>query len=233
MTALSPVYTVGNQIGEVVRLHRRAPPAVAREQTVAMLRAVGIPNPERRVDLYPFEMSGGMRQRVMIAMALVCRPELLIADEPTTALDVTIQAQILKLLKELQRELAVSILLITHDMGVVAQLADDVAVMYLGRIVERAAVRSLLKTPRHPYTSGLLKSLPSLALNKERLPSIPGALPNPVERPAGCPFHPRCPYAEAGRCDRGEPPPLQDLGGGRQAACFRVEEVKIENAHGR
>ncbi|MFH1569384.1 MAG: ABC transporter ATP-binding protein [Gemmatimonadota bacterium] len=225
MTALSPVHTVGEQVAEAVRLHRQASPQGAWQQAVAMLGRVGIPGPERRVDQYPFEMSGGMRQRVVIAMALACGPELLIADEPTTALDVTIQAQIIALLKTLQRDLGASALLITHDLGVVAQLADDVAVMYLGRVVEQAAVRDLMKDARHPYTRALLASLPGRAAAGERLPSIEGSVPSPLEIPPGCPFHPRCPHAEAGRCDRGAPPPLEEVATGREASCWRAGEI--------
>ncbi len=225
MTALSPVHTVGNQICEAILLHQDVTKEQARAKAVEMLGKVGIPGPELRVDQYPFEMSGGMRQRVVIAMALVCNPEILIADEPTTALDVTIQAQIMGLMKELQRDLGTSTLLITHDLGVVAQLADDVAVMYLGRIVERADVRTVMKAPRHPYTRGLLKSLPSLSLDKERLPSIDGSVPSLTELPPGCPFHPRCTHAQPGTCDTGTPPPLEDLGDGHLAACIRVHEL--------
>lgn len=190
-----------------------------------MLRKVGIPGAEKRIDQYPFEMSGGMRQRVVIAMALVCDPEILIADEPTTALDVTIQAQIMGLMKGLQRDLGTSTLLITHDLGVVAQLADDVAVMYLGRIVERGPVRDMMKHPRHPYTRALLESLPSMAMEKARLPSIKGSVPSLMAIPPGCPFHPRCPAAVVGRCDIGSPPPLESLGGQRSAACVRIHEL--------
>jgi oligopeptide/dipeptide ABC transporter ATP-binding protein len=170
-------------------------------------------------------MSGGMRQRVVIAMALVCQPELLIADEPTTALDVTIQGQILSLMKQLQQDLGTSILLITHDLGVVAQMADDVAVMYMGRIVEQADVRTIMKAPRHPYTRGLLASLPSLSLRRSRLPSIKGSVPSLAELPPGCPFHPRCPHAKAGVCDTGRRPPPTELGAGHRVACARLEEL--------
>jgi oligopeptide/dipeptide ABC transporter ATP-binding protein len=223
MTALSPVHTVGSQIAEVILLHRGGTKEEARRQGVDMLRKVGIAAPERRFDQYPHEMSGGMRQRVMIAMALVCRPELLIADEPTTALDVTIQAQILGLIRSLQREIGCSVLLITHDLGVVAQAADDVAVMYLGRIVEHGRVRDVLKRPLHPYTQGLLNSIPSLAA--ARLESIPGTVPALTAVPRGCPFHPRCAHARAGLCDVGEAPPLRELESGHQTACLRAEEV--------
>jgi len=225
MTALSPVHTVGNQICEAILLHQDVSEASAREKAIAMLRKVGIPGAEKRIDQYPFEMSGGMRQRVVIAMALVCNPEILIADEPTTALDVTIQAQIMRLIKDLQQDLGTSTLLITHDLGVVAQLADDVAVMYLGRIVERGPVREIMKNPRHPYTRALLESLPSLAMEKARLPSIKGSVPSLTEIPPGCPFHPRCPHAKAGVCDVGSPPPLESIDTDRLAACLRVHEI--------
>jgi oligopeptide/dipeptide ABC transporter ATP-binding protein len=191
-----------------------------------MLAKVGIPAPERRIDQYPFELSGGMRQRVVIAMALVCRPDLLIADEPTTALDVTIQAQIMALMKSLQRELGTAILLITHDLGVVAQMADDVAVMYLGRIVERGPVRAIMRQARHPYTQGLLNSLPSLARHRDRLPAIAGSVPSLHALPAGCPFHPRCPLALAGTCDTGPVPALVATGEGTDVACHRWRETR-------
>ncbi|MBE3098395.1 MAG: ABC transporter ATP-binding protein [Planctomycetes bacterium] len=225
MTSLSSVHTVGNQICEAILLHQKVTRRQAEEQAVAMLGRVGLPGPEERLGQYPHEMSGGMRQRVVIAMALACNPELLIADEPTTALDVTIQAQVLALIRTLQRDLGTSVLLITHDLGVVAQTADDVAVMYLGRIVEEASVRALLKDPRHPYTMGLLKSLPSLSHGRARLPSIAGSVPSLTEVPPGCPFHPRCPYAQAGRCDVGGPPDLRTVDGGRKVACLRAEEI--------
>jgi len=229
MTALSPVHTVGNQICEAILLHQDLSEQEARKKAIDMLRKVGIPGPEKRIDQYPFEMSGGMRQRVVIAMALVCNPEVLIADEPTTALDVTIQAQIMGLMKGLQRDLGTSTLLITHDLGVVAQLADDVAVMYLGRIVEKGPVRDIMKNARHPYTLALLKSLPSLSMNKARLPSIDGSVPSLTEIPAGCPFHPRCPSFKEGLCDTGGPPNLEDLGDGRAAACVRLKELGAAN----
>jgi oligopeptide/dipeptide ABC transporter ATP-binding protein len=225
------VHTVGNQICEAILLHQNVTMAQAREKAIAMLSKVGIPGPERRIDQYPFEMSGGMRQRVVIAMALVCNPDILIADEPTTALDVTIQAQIMSLIKGLQRDLGTSTLLITHDLGVVAQLADDVAVMYLGRIVERGPVREIMKAPRHPYTQGLLKSLPSLAHDKDRLPSINGSVPSLTEIPEGCPFHPRCPEAKAGLCDIGTPPP-EEVAGERGVACWRWREVQSSEEGG-
>ena len=225
MTALSPVHTIGNQICEAILLHQKVSKKQAEEIAAEMLSKVGIPNGRSRLRHYPHEMSGGMRQRVVIAMALVCNPELLIADEPTTALDVTIQAQILQLIKQLRAELDTSVLLITHDLGVVAQTADEVAVMYLGRIVEQAAIRPLMKNPRHPYTRGLLASLPSLSGHHERLPSIKGSVPSLMNIPRGCPFHPRCPYAKAGVCDVGGPPELRELPGGVKVACLRAEEI--------
>ncbi len=225
MTALSPVHTVGNQITEAILIHQDMTPEAARQKAIEMLTRVGIPGAERRIDQYPFEMSGGMRQRVVIAMALVCDPDLLIADEPTTALDVTIQAQILGLMKGLQKRTGTSILLITHDLGVVAQTADDVAVMYLGRVVERADVRTVMKAPRHPYTQGLLASLPSLSLDEEHLPSIRGSVPSLTAIPPGCPFHPRCPHFKPGVCDQGGPPSLTDLGNDHSAACYRLADL--------
>ena len=193
MTSLNPVYTIGEQIAEAVMLHQKLNRKQAYEAAEEAMRDVGISDPGRRLYEYPHQMSGGMRQRVMIAMALSCKPKLLIADEPTTALDVTIQAQILELLRKLQREKGMSILLITHDLGVVAENADVVAVMYASRIVECAPVEELFDHPLHPYTEGLLKSVPKLGAHSERLISIPGAVPNPAKFPAGCKFHPRCP----------------------------------------
>jgi len=235
MTALSPVHTVGDQICEAILLHQDVTSKQAEALAINMLGKVGIPSPETRLKQYPFELSGGMRQRVVIAMALVCNPQVLIADEPTTALDVTIQAQILGLMKELQRDLGTSVLLITHDLGVVAQTADDVAVMYLGRVVEHADVRSIMKDPRHPYTMSLLKSLPSMSMDKARLPSIEGSVPSLTEIPPGCPFHPRCPYAKPGLCDVGGPPELEEVAsrqvasseenGVRTAACYRLGDL--------
>jgi oligopeptide/dipeptide ABC transporter ATP-binding protein len=226
MSALSPVHTIGNQICEAILLHQSLDKKQARQRAAEMLAKVGIPNPDMRLRQYPHELSGGMRQRVVIAMALACNPELLIADEPTTALDVTIQAQILGLLKKLQRETGAGILLITHDMGVVAQTADEVAVMYLGRIVERGSVQQIFKSPRHPYTMGLLKSLPSRGVRGQRLPSIPGSVPSVSNVPPGCPFHPRCPYALRGVCDVGSPPPLDPIEPGHDVACVRAREIQ-------
>jgi len=219
MTALSPVHTIGNQICEAILLHQDVTEEEAESLAAEMLAKVGIPGARERLNRYPHEMSGGMRQRVVIAMALVCRPELLIADEPTTALDVTIQAQVLGLIKDLQRDLGVSVLLITHDLGVVAQTADDVAVMYLGRIVEEGGVVDIMKRPLHPYTAGLLEALPRLRMGKERLPSIKGSVPSLTEIPPGCPFHPRCERTIAGVCDVGGPPALEELAPGRDVAC--------------
>jgi oligopeptide/dipeptide ABC transporter ATP-binding protein len=226
MTALSPVHTIGNQICEAILLHQNVTKDEARRLAIDMLRQVGIPGPEQRIDQYPFEMSGGMRQRVVIAMALVCNPEILIADEPTTALDVTIQAQIMRLIKKLQEDRGTSTLLVTHDLGVVAQMADDIGVMYLGRMVEQGDVRTILKSPRHPYTMGLLKSLPSLSLAKERLPSIKGSVPSLTEIPPGCPFHPRCPFYKPGLCDVGAPPPIEENEQGHRVACLRWREIE-------
>ncbi len=228
MSALSPVHTIGDQIAEAVLLHQDLDKKQARARAAEMLKKVGIPNADVRLRQYPHELSGGMRQRVVIAMALACNPELLIADEPTTALDVTIQAQILGLLKKLQTETGAGVLLITHDMGVVAQTADEVAVMYLGRIVERGSVRQIFESPRHPYTMGLLQSLPSRSVRGRRLPSIPGSVPAVTSIPPGCPFHPRCPFAVRGRCDVGAPPPLEPVGPGHEAACVRVHEIPHE-----
>jgi oligopeptide/dipeptide ABC transporter ATP-binding protein len=224
VAALSPVHTIGNHLAEALQLHERVSDLEARRRGIEMLRKVGISAPERRFDQYPHELSGGMRQRVGIAIALICNPELLIADEPTTALDVTIQAQILQLIRSLQDELGCSVLLITHDLGVVAQVADEVAVMYLGRIVERGPVRDVIKHPRHPYTRGLLRSIPSLNLGR-RLSSIPGTVPSLAAIPAGCPFHPRCEFAQAGRCDVGPAPAPRSLAPGREVACVRAEEI--------
>ncbi len=228
MTALSPIHTVGNQVCEAILLHQDVNKQEARRQAIEMLGRVGIPGAANRIDQYPFELSGGMRQRVLIAMALVCNPEILVADEPTTALDVTIQAQIMDLIKNIQKEFSTSTLLITHDLGVVAQMADDVAVMYLGRIVERGDVYTIMKNPKHPYTLMLLKSLPSLAIDKKHLPSIKGSVPSVTELPEGCPFHPRCPFAEKGRCDVGEPPQLFEVTSEHSAACLRWKEIREE-----
>ena len=220
MTSLNPVYTVGDQIIEGIRLHRDVTAEEARGRTVEMLRLVRIPSPERRIDDYPHQLSGGMRQRVMIAMALACEPRLLIADEPTTALDVTIQAQILDLMRRLRTETGTAIMLITHSLGVIAEMADSVVVMYAGRIVEKADVRTLLADPQHPYTLGLLGSIPKLAVDEERLATIPGTVPNPQAMPTGCLFNPRCPIA-VDKC-RAEAPPLIEIAPGHLSACWRA-----------
>ncbi|WP_269540712.1 ABC transporter ATP-binding protein [Cerasicoccus fimbriatus] len=225
MTALSPVHTVGNQICEAILLHQNVTKEEARQKAIDMLISVGIPQPEERIDQYPHEMSGGMRQRVVIAMALVCDPEILIADEPTTALDVTLQAQILKLMRELQEKRNCSVVFITHDLGVVAQMADEVAVMYLGRVVETGSVRDILKNPAHPYTLSLLHSIPRNETLGGRLPTIKGSVPSLTQIPKGCPFHPRCPFAVPGKCDVGGPPDLLQWKEDRQAACVRLDEI--------
>jgi oligopeptide/dipeptide ABC transporter ATP-binding protein len=195
MTSLSPLYTVGNQIMEAIRLHTKATKAEARERAIEMLHRVDIPKPERLVDEYPFTLSGGMRQRAMIAMALSCNPTMLIADEPTTAVDVTTQAEILDLLLELQQQYGMAVLFITHDLGIVAEVADDVAVMYMGRIVEHSNVDTIFNAPKHPYTQALLRSIPKVAMKREELEPIKGMVPSPYRRPTGCPFHPRCSQA--------------------------------------
>jgi peptide/nickel transport system ATP-binding protein len=220
MTSLNPAFTIGDQITEGLIRHKGASAADARGQAIAMLRKVKIPAPERRIDDYPHQLSGGMRQRVMIAMALACGPELLIADEPTTALDVTVQAQILDLLRELQRDLGTAILLISHDMGVIAEMADEVAVMYAGRIVEKAPVERLFAEPQHPYTIGLLGSIPRLDATREHLPAIQGSVPDPMNPPPGCRFNPRCPFADA-EC-RAAAPELRDVAAGHAVACWKA-----------
>jgi oligopeptide/dipeptide ABC transporter ATP-binding protein len=222
MTSLNPVYTCGEQIIEALVLHEHLDRKAARLRTIEMLKVVGINSPEQRVDEYPHQMSGGMRQRVMIAMALACKPALLIADEPTTALDVTIQAQIIELLKDLQQKFGMAVLLITHDLGVVAETADRVAVMYAGQVVEYCDVQSAFKRTRHPYTAGLLDSLPKLGVEQETLRVIPGNVPNPTRFPRACRFHPRCPVA-IDRC-RTEDPPLNAFGA-HLSRCWRAEEV--------
>jgi oligopeptide/dipeptide ABC transporter ATP-binding protein len=201
MTSLSPLYTVGNQISEALQLHTSLSKDEARDRAIELLAEVGIPRPEVRVDEYPFRLSGGMRQRCMIAMALSCNPKLLIADEPTTALDVTTQAQILDLMLELQDEYGMSIMFITHDLGVVAEIADDVAVMYLGKVVEYTDVETLFHNPRHPYTISLLRSIPKIGPTRSRLNPIRGMVPSPYEHLTGCPFHPRCDHMVVGLCD--------------------------------
>ena len=220
MTTLNPVFTVGEQIAEAVRLHRDASRAAALARATEMLELVGIADPARCARSYPHQLSGGMRQRAVIAMALVCHPKLLIADEPTTALDVTIQAQILDLMRLLQGEMATAIILITHDLGVIADLVDTVVVMYAGKVVERAPVRRLFATPRHPYTQGLLRSVPSLDAREHRMRTIEGAVPSALAMPPGCRFHPRCALARD-ICRREEPPVVGD-GSGGEAACWAL-----------
>jgi len=220
MTSFSPVHTVGAQIVEAVRLHNDVDVKEARRRGIEVLRSVGIPKPERRIDEYSFELSGGLRQRAMIATALSCDPRLLIADEPTTALDVTTQAQILDLLRRIQQERGMAIMLITHNLGVVAEMADDVVVMYLGRVVEEGSVDDIFHNPKHPYTKALLQSIPSIeSTPRVKLPTISGSIPHPFNRPTGCPFHPRCASFMPGRCDR-EEPQLQGVGKGQKASCL-------------
>ncbi len=220
MVSLSPVHTIGDQISEVILLHQQCTKEDARRLSVEMLGKVGIPDPERRVDAYPFQLSGGMRQRAMIAMALSCNPSLLIADEPTTALDVTTQAQIMELMLSLQHEFGMAIMLITHNLGVVAETCQQVIVMYLGEIVEQAPVDALFHDPLHPYTQALLRSIPVLGRSKAgRLDPIKGAVPDPYNRPTGCAFHPRCARAMAGRCEV-ERPALTHLPDGRTVRCL-------------
>jgi oligopeptide/dipeptide ABC transporter ATP-binding protein len=220
MSSLNPVFTIGEQIVEGLLRHRAISRAQATERAIEMLRKVRIPAPEQRFHEHPHKLSGGMRQRAMIAMALACEPRLLIADEPTTALDVTIQAQILDLMRTLQRETGTAIILITHDLGVVAEVADEVVVMYAGRVVERAPVQALFDAPQHPYTIGLLGSIPRLDGQRTRLASIEGQVPSPLRRPGGCSFAERCPFAEA-RC-RAEAPALREIGPHHGSACWRA-----------
>ena len=228
MTSLNPVFTVGNQIGEAIRLHQGLSKKATRQKTIQMLRLVKIADPESRVDAYPHQLSGGMRQRVMIAMALSCNPSLLIADEPTTALDVTIQAQILELMKELQQEIGMALLLITHDLGVVAEQADDVAIMYAGKIVERSNTQAIFNQPFHPYTVGLLNSLPGAGvLKKKRLDAIPGMVPSPLNLPSGCRFRDRCPRA-AELCAQSEPELIEKAPGHTVACHFPHMEPRQE-----
>ncbi|MBI0536409.1 ABC transporter ATP-binding protein [Roseomonas sp. KE2513] len=226
MTSLNPVHSIGDQITEAMRAHdSKASDAELKTRAIEALRRVRIPSPDRRFAEYPHQLSGGMRQRVMIAMALACRPRLLIADEPTTALDVTVQAQILDLLRDLQGETGMSIILITHDLGVVAEMADEVAVMYAGRVVERGTAADIFNDPQHPYTIGLLGSIPRIEEDRERLLSIDGSVPPPFAFPKGCRFHPRCPFAIRA-CTENDPP-LRELSPGHRAACIRAP---VENA---
>ncbi|WP_422032385.1 ABC transporter ATP-binding protein [Reyranella sp.] len=220
MTSLNPVHTIGQQIVEAILAHTQLSPQAAKARAIEMLELVRIPSATQRVDDYPHLLSGGMRQRVMIAMALSCEPALLIADEPTTALDVTIQAQILDLLQDLQRRLGMAMLIITHDLGVIAEIADEVVVMYAGKIVESAPVDALFADPQHPYTIGLLGSIPRIEVDRERLSTIEGSVPSPNNQPKGCRFAPRCPFADP-RCHL-EPPPLRDLGPEHRVACWKA-----------
>jgi len=230
MTSLDPVFTIGHQIGETIRAHQRISKQQALDRAVELLRRVEIKNPERIARYYPHQLSGGMLQRAMIAMALSCAPKVLIADEPTTALDVTIQAQILQLIKDIQAETGMGLVMITHDLGVVAETVDRVVVMYGGRVMETGPVEAIFDSPLHPYTRALLASMPGQAAGKRRLVEIPGASPNPVRPPSGCPFHPRCPRATL-ECREIEPP-LEEKEAGRMAACIHVpaETVVAEAA---
>ena len=232
MTSLNPVFTVERQIGETLQIHQNMTKKEARKKAVDLLADVKIPNPERVAKQYPFQLSGGMRQRVMIAMALACKPKLLIADEPTTALDVTIQAQILKLMNDLKAQMGTSILFITHDLGVIHEMADEVAVMYCGQIVEKAPARTIFHdgTYSHPYTEGLMTSIPQLNTPKgEKLDAIPGSVPNPLYLPQGCKFGPRCEYCTK-RCEEAEPP-LQEVEPGHVVRCFYAEKA-VRKEHG-
>ncbi len=226
MSCLNPVYTVGDQIADAVMLHQGRRRAEALGTAEEMLTRLGIPDPRARLSSYPHQISGGMAQRVMIAMALSCRPALLVADEPTTALDVTVQAQLLELIKSLQAEIGMAVLFITHNLGVAAEIADRIAVMYAGRIVEEAPTEAIFAAPRMPYTAGLLASVPRLVLDDRaiRLEAIPGEVPSPRAHPRGCAFHPRCAHAVAGRCDTAVPP-LEPCGSGRMVRCVRWREL--------
>jgi peptide/nickel transport system ATP-binding protein/oligopeptide transport system ATP-binding protein len=230
MTSLNPVYTVGDQIIEAIMLHKGVKRKEARQQAIEMLQKVGIPLPEQRVDEYPHQLSGGMRQRVMIAMALSCDPQLLIADEPTTALDVTIQAQILELMNSLKESYGMAIMMITHDLGVSAEVSDRVAVMYAGKVVEYTDVDSLFEDPKHPYTWGLMNSIPKLDKDVERLEAIPGSVPSPLNFPEGCKFNTRCPLAE-GKCFTDEPE-LIDAEAGHKVRCWRYKDLEDIKARG-
>jgi len=230
MSSLSAYHTIGNQLMEAIRLHRDVSKADARARAIELLRMVGIPRPEQRVDSYSFELSGGLRQRVMIALALAAEPRVLIADEPTTALDVTTQAQILDLIRRIQRERNLAVILITHDMGVIAEMADTVAVMYLGKVVETGPVDTIFHAPRHPYTQALLRSIPSvLATPLSRLATIAGSIPHPYARPPGCPFHPRCESFIAGTCDAGAPP-VTGLAADHEVRCFLYDDAGTRRA---
>jgi oligopeptide/dipeptide ABC transporter ATP-binding protein len=228
MTSLNPVFTIGNQLMESIELHQHLSGGAARKRAIEMLKLVGIPRPDEVIDEYPHRFSGGMRQRAMIAMALSCNPKLLIADEPTTALDVTIQAQILKLMQDLREQIQTAVLFITHDLSVIAEMADRVLVMYSGKVVEEADVFSLFHEPQHPYTRGLIKSRPSIDDEQERLLFIPGNVPNPLEMPGGCPFHPRCEHAMSICGD--QMPPHRQLKAGHGVSCWLHESVPPEQS---
>jgi oligopeptide/dipeptide ABC transporter ATP-binding protein len=226
MAAFSPVHTVGNQIIEAIMLHQPVDKRQARQIALRMFKDVGVPMPEQRLDEYSWQLSGGLRQRAMIAMALSCNPRLLIADEPTTAVDVTTQAQVLRLLRRLQEERNSAIIFITHDLGVIAQMADYVMVMYLGLVMEQGPVDDIFHAPKHPYTQALLRSIPSIeSTPRVNLPTITGSIPHPFNRPRGCPFHPRCPQFRAGTCDQGMPS-LQPIGNKQSARCFLHQGVE-------
>jgi len=228
MSSFSPVHTIGSHIVEAILLHQMVSPARAREMTIELLRLVGISGAEQRVDNYPHQFSGGMRQRAMIAMALSCNPSLLIADEPTTALDVTIQAQILDLMRGLQKRLGMAVMFITHNLGVIAQIADTVAIMYLGQVVEYGPVREILRNPKHPYTVDLLRAVPRLGKTAgQRLVAIEGSIPSPFQRPSGCPFHPRCSRAMEGRCEV-HMPALTQLDDQHSVRCLLYEPEKSD-----
>ncbi|MBV9544723.1 MAG: ABC transporter ATP-binding protein, partial [Chloroflexi bacterium] len=233
MTLFSPVHTIGNQIVEAIQFHRKVSKREARDRAIDLLRRVGIPRAEGRMDEYAFQLSGGLRQRAMIAMALSCDPQLLIADEPTTALDVTTQAQILDLLWDLQTQNGMAIILITHNLGVVAEMADDVVVMYLGQVVEDGPVEDIFYAPKHPYTQLLLKSIPSVhSVPRAKLPTITGSIPHPYNRPRGCPFHPRCPSFMRGVCDT-HTPVLLPVTEEQSASCFLYQAANspAQTAH--
>jgi oligopeptide/dipeptide ABC transporter ATP-binding protein len=228
MTSFSPVHTVGNQLIEAIQLHLNMNKREARERAIEVLGQVGVPKPDRRIDEYAFELSGGLRQRAMIAVALSCDPRLLIADEPTTALDVTTQAQILDLLRQLQEQRGMAIMMITHNLGVVAEMADYVVVMYLGRVVEEGPVDDLFHAPQHPYTKALLRSIPSIeSTPRTKLPTISGSIPHPYNRPTGCPFYPRCPDFMPGTCDEQEPE-LRAINERQKVSCFLFQEGEVE-----
>ena len=219
MTAFSPVHTVGNQIIETIRIHQQVSREEARDQAIEMLRRVGMPNPARNIDQYTFNLSGGMRQRAMVALSLACQPKLLIADEPTTAVDVTIQAQMLELLREIQADLGMAIIMITHDLGVIAELTDRVMIMYLGKEVEQGKVEDIFHRPKHPYTRGLLASIPKMEPGRVKIEPIEGSVPSPYALPTGCKFHPRCAEYMAGVCEV-EDPPLTEVAGGHEVSCY-------------